>query len=120
VAHRPIAEGPLSRTGEHSEGIMERIYKRACTAEQSGLLTRNVWRYARVGQTHIRICESTEAVPVVPRGPAQHDATIEILDAEPNGSERAEEEAVAVVAAVFGDVLGGRAAQDTPADRPRD
>lgn len=86
---------------------MDRIITRTCTAEQCGVLMRNSWRYARVGNAHIRIHPPTSDVSVLPPGPVRYVATIEILDAEAEPWGRAEQAAVDAVAAVFGSALSG-------------
>jgi len=73
----------------------------SCTAEQFGTLMRNAWRYARIGDAHVRIHPPTSDVSVLPPGPVRYVATIEVLDCDAAPWGLVEQEANAAVAAIF-------------------
>jgi hypothetical protein len=76
-----------------------------CTAEQSSVLTRNAWKYAKVKGKHIRIRPRTPDISVIPPGPVNYTAEIEILDSADNTWGEAEAGAQDVVDDLFADVL---------------
>lgn len=84
---------------------MERIHSKTCSAEQAAALMRNSWRYARLGNSHVRIHPPTSDVSIHPPGPVRYVATIEVLDSEVVVWGRAEQDAVDAVVALFGSLL---------------
>jgi hypothetical protein len=86
---------------------MVQILTKTCTAEESGVLMRNSWRYARIGNVHVRIHPPTSDVSVLPPGQVRYLASIEVLAAEAAPWGRAEQEAIDAISTVFGSVLSG-------------
>jgi hypothetical protein len=84
---------------------VERIHSRTCTADQAAVFMQNAWRYARVGNSHVRIHPPTSDVSVHPPGPVRYVATIEVLDSEVAVWGRAEPDAVDAVRVLFGSTL---------------
>jgi hypothetical protein len=58
---------------------MSPIHSTNCSADDAALLMKNAWKYVQVGATHVRIHPADSYVPVIPQGPVQYIATVEVL-----------------------------------------
>jgi hypothetical protein len=81
------------------------ILSAICTADQAAAFMRNSWRYARLGNSHVRIHPPSSDVSVNPNGPVRYVASIELLGSEAAPWGRAERDAIDAIGAVFGSML---------------
>ena len=65
----------------------------------------NSWKYARIGNLHVRIHPPTSAVSVLPPGPVRHVAVLEILDNEDLTWGSADMDGIDAVSEVFREIL---------------
>ena len=85
---------------------MNSIATRPCSAEQAGILNRNDWLYASIRGKQVRIHPHPEApTSVIPAGPPQYTAEIEIMDPPVNDAKLADQEAIDVILDLFGNLL---------------
>ena len=86
-------------------GLTPEFYVTCCTCDQLATLTQNAWKYTQVKGKHVRIRPRRPDVSIMPPGPVNYTAEIEILDAADRTWGDADSEAQKVVEALFASVL---------------
>lgn len=82
--------------------FMEKIQSAICTADQAAILMKNAWRYALIGDFHVRIHPPASDVAAIPPGRVRYSASIEVLESESTAWGRADTDGQEAVRALFG------------------
>ena len=84
---------------------MSRTHTRPISHADASVLGADAWKYAKIGDLHIRINPLDADAPITPEPHLNQNATIELLDAPDNSAEPASEESLVVIQPIFADVL---------------
>jgi hypothetical protein len=86
------------------EQAVRPIQSTNCTADEAATLMRNAWKYVHVGNSHVRIHPPDSYVSVIPQGPVQYIAIVELLQEADCTWGTAEQDCHGIVTSLFPDI----------------